>query len=43
MLGLGAVATRDLEPWTVYGGLPARAIGSRSRRDVSDGPTGTTS
>lgn len=29
VLGLGAVATRDLEPWTVYGGIPARPISRR--------------
>jgi len=23
VLGLGSVATRDLEPWTVYAGVPA--------------------
>jgi putative colanic acid biosynthesis acetyltransferase WcaF len=32
VLGAGAVATRDLEPWTVYGGNPARAVKSRDRR-----------
>jgi putative colanic acid biosynthesis acetyltransferase WcaF len=26
VLALGSVATRDLEPWTVYGGIPARKI-----------------
>lgn len=31
VLGLGAVATRDLEPWTVYGGNPAVALRSRER------------
>lgn len=31
VLALGGVATRDLEPWTIYGGVPARPIGSRSR------------
>jgi putative colanic acid biosynthesis acetyltransferase WcaF len=29
VLALGAVATRDLEPWSVYGGIPARRIHSR--------------
>src|SRR3978361_1532626 len=29
VLGLGAVATRSLEPWTVYGGNPAVAIRAR--------------
>ena len=31
VLGLGAVATRDLEPWTVYGGNPAVPLRSRER------------
>ena len=29
VLGLGAVATRDLEPWTVYGGNPALPLRKR--------------
>lgn len=32
VLGLAGVATRDLEPWTVYAGVPARAIRKRSPR-----------
>lgn len=32
VLGLGSVATRDLEPWTVYAGVPARPINSRRQR-----------
>jgi putative colanic acid biosynthesis acetyltransferase WcaF len=31
VLGLGAVATRDLSAWTIYAGLPARSIGKRQR------------
>lgn len=31
VLGLASVATRDLVPWTVYGGAPARAIRMRRR------------
>lgn len=31
VLGLGAIATRDLEPWTIYAGTPARRIGARRR------------
>src|SRR5262249_14877546 len=31
VLGLAAVATRDLEPWLVYAGVPARAVSSRER------------
>jgi putative colanic acid biosynthesis acetyltransferase WcaF len=26
VLGLGSVATRDLDPWTVYAGVPARKL-----------------
>lgn len=31
VLGLGSVATRDLEPWTVYSGNPAAAVRKRDR------------
>jgi putative colanic acid biosynthesis acetyltransferase WcaF len=31
VLGLGSVATRDLEPWSVYVGVPARKIKERKR------------
>ncbi len=31
VLGLGSVATRDLEPWTVYAGVPAVKIKARKR------------
>jgi putative colanic acid biosynthesis acetyltransferase WcaF len=31
VLGLGGVATKDLEPWFVYGGIPARKIKPRRR------------
>lgn len=31
VLGLGAVATRDLEPWTVYGGNPAVPLRGREQ------------
>ncbi len=31
VLGLGSVATRDLEPWTVYAGVPAVRIKDRKR------------
>jgi len=31
VLGLGSVATRDLEPWSVYAGVPARRLGTRKR------------
>lgn len=29
VLGLGAVATKDLEPWSIYVGIPARKIKDR--------------
>ncbi|WP_420238725.1 putative colanic acid biosynthesis acetyltransferase [Telmatobacter bradus] len=32
VLGLGSVATRDLEPWTVYAGSPATVVKSRGQR-----------
>lgn len=31
VLGLASVATRDLEPWTVYAGSPARSVRARRR------------
>jgi len=31
VLGLGAVATRDVEPWSVNAGVPARKIKERKR------------
>ena len=33
VLGLGSVATRDLEPWTVYAGVPAQPIKQRAGRE----------
>lgn len=33
VLALGAVATRDIESWSVYGGVPARRITCRTRVD----------
>jgi putative colanic acid biosynthesis acetyltransferase WcaF len=35
ILGLGSVATHDLEPWAVYAGIPARKIKQRERREGS--------
>lgn len=29
ILGLGAVATKDLEPWSIYAGVPAKKIKNR--------------
>ena len=34
VLGLGSVATRDLEPWTVYAGVPAVKIKERRNHSV---------
>jgi putative colanic acid biosynthesis acetyltransferase WcaF len=31
VLGLGSIATRDLDPWTVYSGNPAQPIRQRTR------------
>ncbi|HEY2201013.1 MAG TPA: hypothetical protein VGH56_03935 [Solirubrobacteraceae bacterium] len=31
VLGLGSVATRDLDPWTVYSGNPAQPVRQRTR------------
>jgi putative colanic acid biosynthesis acetyltransferase WcaF len=31
VLGLASVATRDLEPWGVYGGSPATKVKERQR------------
>lgn len=33
VLGLGSIATRSLEPWGVYAGVPARRIKDRQRSD----------
>lgn len=33
VLGLGAIATKDLEPWTVYAGIPARKVKLRKLRE----------
>ena len=37
VLGLGSVATRDLEPWTVYSGVPAVKMKARERTVRRDG------
>ncbi len=36
VLGLGSVATRNLEPWTVYAGVPAVRVKDRVRHAMSD-------
>lgn len=38
VLGLGSVATRDLEPWTVYNGVPAAAVKLRQNSVLSGQP-----
>jgi putative colanic acid biosynthesis acetyltransferase WcaF len=35
VLGISAVATRDLAAWTVHGGIPARPIRQRARQHGS--------
>ena len=35
VLGLGSIATRDLQPWTVYAGSPARVIKSRVKHPAA--------
>jgi putative colanic acid biosynthesis acetyltransferase WcaF len=36
VLGLASVATRDLDPWCVYGGVPATKIRDRKRPSNPD-------
>lgn len=36
VLGLGSIATRDLEAWVVYAGAPARPVRPRPRVDLAD-------
>lgn len=38
VLGLGSVATRDLEPWTVYAGVPAVKISQRMQSSHNSEP-----
>lgn len=38
VLGLASIATRDLEPWSVYAGVPARKVKARLRHGQTDGP-----
>jgi putative colanic acid biosynthesis acetyltransferase WcaF len=39
VLGLGSVATRSLEAWSVYAGVPAVKVKERRRHDVSSTTT----
>jgi putative colanic acid biosynthesis acetyltransferase WcaF len=36
VLGLGSVASHDLEPWTVYAGVPAKSIRRRLHSDADE-------
>ncbi len=36
VLGLGSVATRDLQPWTVYSGNPAQPLRGRQRHPATE-------
>jgi putative colanic acid biosynthesis acetyltransferase WcaF len=36
VLGLGSVASSDLEPWTVYAGVPAAKVKARERRTATE-------
>jgi putative colanic acid biosynthesis acetyltransferase WcaF len=38
VLALGAVATKDLAPWTVYGGVPAQPISKRQTPNEEQTP-----
>ena len=37
ILGARGCAFKDLDPWTIYGGNPAKAIGTRSIPTTGDG------
>ncbi len=38
VLGLGSVASKDLEPWSIYAGSPARKIKARQQKLTSSWP-----
>jgi len=42
VLGLGSIAARDLEPWTVYSGNPAQPIRKRQHSEAAIPATETT-
>jgi putative colanic acid biosynthesis acetyltransferase WcaF len=39
VLGMGSVATRDLEPWGVYAGVPAAKVKQRKRPGMPTAPS----
>lgn len=42
VLGLGSVATRTLEPWTVYAGVPAVRVKQRKQHNTSESASALT-
>ncbi|HSQ04677.1 MAG TPA: putative colanic acid biosynthesis acetyltransferase [Burkholderiales bacterium] len=38
ILGLAALATKELEPWTIYAGIPAKRIKTRPRPGLRSAP-----
>lgn len=38
VVAAGAVVTKDVEPWTVVGGIPAKMIGRREQKDYDYSP-----